>query len=134
MPSLTSGPWEFRKCQGRHGGGRGGPPPRYSVPAVGRILAVPSNGCRYHAPSLPIDFHWESSLVPASVLIGATVADVAAQLSSGKPTRLTVLLGTLRPGSGERPSARKMSGDCSGSTMTKQRLGKVMGRGTATPL
>jgi hypothetical protein len=37
----------------------------YGALTTGKSLVVPSCGGRYHAPSIPIDLHWESSLVPA---------------------------------------------------------------------
>ena len=100
---------------------------------TGKSLAVPSWGGRYHTPSVPTDLHWESSLVPAWLLIGSIVADVAAQLAVGKPAMVTVVLSPLSRSSVERPSARKMSGSRSGSTTTNERLGKTTGRDTAPP-
>ena len=68
---------------------------------TGKIFSLPSCGGRYHAPSIPIDLHWESNRVPARLLIGFTVADVAAQLAVGKPAKVTVVLGLFSSGSGE---------------------------------
>jgi len=37
----------------------------YGVLTTGKSLVVPSCGAKYHAPSIPIDLHWDSSRVPA---------------------------------------------------------------------
>jgi len=37
----------------------------YGVLTTGKSLFVPSCGGKYHAPSIPIDPHWDSSRVPA---------------------------------------------------------------------
>jgi hypothetical protein len=68
---------------------------------TGKIFSLPSWGGRYHAPSIPIDRHWESNRVPARLLIRFTVADVAAQLAVGKPAKITLVLSRFRDGLGE---------------------------------
>jgi hypothetical protein len=37
----------------------------YGALMTGKSLVVPSCGGKYHAPSTRIDFHWDSSRVPA---------------------------------------------------------------------
>ena len=37
----------------------------YGALTTGKSLVVPSCGGKYHAPSIPIDFHWDASRVPA---------------------------------------------------------------------
>ena len=36
----------------------------YGALTTGKSLVVPSCGGKYHAPSIPIDLHWDSNRVP----------------------------------------------------------------------
>src|SRR5215813_9471783 len=60
---------------------------------TGKIFSLPSCGGRYHAPSIPIDLHWESNRVPARLLTGFTVVDEQfhARLWRNIATRLSTM-------------------------------------------